>query len=157
VHLPSELKTLIDTAATECGVEYYGHELVNPGAGASVLRIYIDKADGVNIDTCALVAKGIQNQIKMTMPAALDKYRLEVSSPGLNRPLYVLAHYQAQLNKFVKISCKRPIDGTRHFKGTLTEVNDEKVTITTEAGNIDLPWDVISKGQCLYQQPGAPS
>jgi len=109
-------------------------EFVKEGADW-YLRAYIDKEGGINIDDCELVSRALE--------AELDKedfieegYILEVSSPGLTRPLKKEKDYKRNLGKLVEIHTFKPIEKRKEFVGTLQSYDDEKVVITEDEKEI---------------------
>ena len=89
------MKTLQDRLASlvsNMGYEFVGCEL-NRHSGGSLLRIYIDKETGVNVDDCARVSRQVSATLDVEDPIQ-GRYTLEVSSPGIDRPLFDLSHYK---------------------------------------------------------------
>ncbi len=99
-----------------------------------VLRFYIDKDGGVNVDDCAEISRklSVHLDVEDIIP---NKYVLEVSSPGLNRPLKKEKDFKMAENKKVKISLKTPQDGRKNFSGVLKEFKGESLTLETNDGD----------------------
>jgi ribosome maturation factor RimP len=106
----------------------------NPKHG--VLRLYIDKEqgqeEGVNIDDCSEVSRQISALIDVEEPIR-GRFNLEVSSPGLDRPLRRVKDFQRFAGSKVKLKTVMPLDGQRNFSGRLLEANDEVVVIETDS------------------------
>lgn len=119
----------------EPGVNALGFELVDVelagGAGHQTLRVYIDGPEGVDIDDCADVSRQLSAILDVEDPIA-GEYSLEVSSPGLDRPLVTPAHYRRFVGETVKLTLAQPLDGRRKFKGRLVEATDDHVVIEAE-------------------------
>lgn len=123
------------------GCELYGVEVV-PQGRQQVLRIYIDSADketkkGVTIDDCSRVSYqvGAMLDVEDTMK---DRYLLEVSSPGIDRPLFELKHYQQHVGGQVKMKLHSPIEGRRQYKGILQRIDGEQIVLIVD-GDVSIP------------------
>ena len=103
--------------------------------GGWVLRILIDKKQGVTLDDCALVSRefGQLLDVENIVPTS---YRLEVSSPGLDRPLKKEADFIAYTGKRVRIKTRDPIAGRRNFKGALIGCSEGKVQVRVEGNEV---------------------
>jgi len=96
--------------------------------GNWVLRFFLDKTGGITLDDCAVLS----SHIGQTLDAAdiiKQRYSLEVSSPGINRPLKKESDYQRFLGERVDVTMYAPLNGRRHFKGTLQSVNAGVVVV----------------------------
>ncbi|HEX4045615.1 MAG TPA: ribosome maturation factor RimP [Gammaproteobacteria bacterium] len=154
--LQDKLKSLIESM----GYEFVGGELIPQGRHA-LLRIYIDRpvaqpaADaasktGVTIDDCAVVSRqiGAMLDVENTIQGS---YTLEVSSPGINRPLFTLAQYQGYIGSQVKIRLYTSLNGRRQYKGTLTRVSEESIYLLMDgaAQELMLPFNMIEKAHVI--------
>jgi ribosome maturation factor RimP len=103
--------------------------------GGWVLRVLIDKKQGVTLDDCALVSRefGQLMDVENIIPTS---YRLEVSSPGLDRPLKKEADFITYTGRRVRIKTRDPIDGRRNFKGDLLGCDEGKVTVRVEGNGV---------------------
>ncbi len=104
-------------------------EYVKEG-GSWYLRAYIDKAGGINIDDCELVSRALSDLLDKE-DFIEDSYILEVSSPGLLRPLKKDKDFVRNMGKEVEVRCFKMIEGSKEFVGTLTAFDKECVTIET--------------------------
>ena len=133
-------------------VEGMGFELVEiehfPNPKHGVLRLYIDKRGGVNIDDCSAVSHQISALIDVEDPVR-GQFNLEVSSPGLDRPLRKLKDYQRFTGEQVKLKTSMPFDGQRNFKGSLLRADEEYVVIETDAEEISVPFAAIDKARLV--------
>jgi len=135
-----------------------GYELVElewkREAGAWILRIFLDLPDGsgkVGLDDCAKVSHQLSATLDVEdiMPVA---YSLEVSSPGLDRPLKKEADFRRFVGKKAKIRTRQPVGGDRrNFSGTLVEVQDGKVLIDVGDKKYEVPIDVVEKANLIYE------
>ncbi len=119
----------------EPGVSALGFELVDVelagGGGHQTLRVYIDSPEGVDVDDCVGVSRQLSAILDVEDPIA-GEYSLEVSSPGLDRPLVTPAHYRRFVGETVKLTLSQPLDGRRKFKGQLVEAADDHIVIEAE-------------------------
>ena len=93
-----------------------------------VLRLYADKEGGINIDDCARISKWVGDvlQVKDTIPGA---YTLEVSSPGLDRPLKKEKDFMRAIKKTIRVQTSQPVDGRKNFRGTLRAVEGDFIIL----------------------------
>jgi ribosome maturation factor RimP len=115
-----------------------GYELIELEHKGQLLRIYIDKVDGITVEDCARVSEQVAATLDAEDPIG-GGYTLEVSSPGFDRPLRTVAHFRAQLGKRAKLELGVPLDGRRRFTGTLLEVDDETIQIEVDGKTFSIP------------------
>ncbi len=128
----SELKQLLGPVVEALGCELWGLEL-QTGGKTKLLRIYIDRAeDGIGVDDCERVSR--QASAVLDVEEAINgEYILEVSSPGMDRPLYELNQYEQYIGEDISLRLRFPYEGRRNFKGRLTGIdNDEIVLVVTD-------------------------
>ena len=123
----------------------------NPKHG--VLRLYIDKPEGsdsaaVVIEDCSAVSRQISALIDVEDPIR-GQFNLEVSSPGLDRPLRRLKDFQRFTGSLVKLKTVMPLQGQRNFSGRLREASEEVVVLETDAEEISLPMSAIEKARIV--------
>ncbi len=133
-------------------VEGLGYDLIEiehfPNPKHGVLRLYIDKEGGINVDDCSTVSRQISALIDVEDPVN-GKFNLEVSSPGSDRPLRRLKDFQRFVGSLVKLKSVMPMDGQRNFKGRLLEATEESLVIETDAEEITLPMSAIEKARIV--------
>ena len=147
-----KLRLALAPALESLGYELVGCELQSTGGQGQLLKVFIDKIEGVTIDDCARASHQIRGilDVENTVPG---DYRLEVSSPGLDRPLYILAHYQRFLGSRVKIRMREGMEGRRHFTGQMIAVDSEQVTLLVDGENFILPMSEIDKANLIFESP----
>ena len=91
-----------------------------------MLRVYIDSENGVGVDDCAKVSRQVSGVLDVEDPIS-GEYTLEVSSPGMDRPLFKLSQYQDYIGHVVQLRLRMPFDGRRKFKGVLNGIEDEDI------------------------------
>lgn len=136
----------------EPGVRAMGYEIVTvemSGRGdTSILRVYIDGPQGINVDDCARVSDQVSAILDVEDPIP-GHYTLEISSPGFDRPLRTVAHFEAVMGQKVKIRTSVPISGRRGFRGTLTGVTPETVSLEVDGELYELPVEDIFKARLV--------
>ena len=140
------------TEMLEPVVAALGYELVLleiSGSGrASTLRVYIDAAKGVDIDDCTKVSREIAAVLDVEDPIP-HAYRLEVSSPGLDRPLVKPEHYQRFRGERVRVQMALPIEGRRRFEGVLNGLSGGAVELRTNEGLVQLPLREVERARLI--------
>jgi ribosome maturation factor RimP len=111
-----------------------------------ILRVTIDKTDGVGLEDCARVSSAIEDIIEVKEFLS-GRYRLEVSSPGSEKPLRKKEHFERALGKVVKLATKEKIEGRGNFKGTLEEVSDTKVAMMVDNKRYEIPLEEIKRAK----------
>jgi ribosome maturation factor RimP len=134
-----ELQEKIETrlAEQEPDVELLALEHPRPQA----LRLFIDRPDGVDLELCERVTHHLRD--------LLEHYALEVSSPGLDRPLTKPEHFRRFLGRRVRVRTREEIDGQRSFTGTLTAANERAVRVDAGAGPIEIPLSRIRRSNLV--------
>lgn len=138
-----ELKELLEPTVRGLGLELLGVEF-SPAAGNALLRLYIDAPERlVSIEDCEAVSREVSANLDVNDPIA-SQYTLEVSSPGIDRPLFTLAQFARQIGEQVKISLSLPQDGRRRLQGMVLSVSDAGIVLdvdgrefTVTIGNVD--------------------
>jgi ribosome maturation factor RimP len=119
------------------------------GTGQKVLRFYIDKPDGVMVHDCTRVSKQLDVALDVD-DVVSGAYTLEVSSPGLNRPLGRLKDFETHKGNEAKITTDAPIEGRRKWKGMLSGCSSTDVMIEVEGENLSIPFQAIKKANIEF-------
>lgn len=141
------LDALIAPVVTGLGYQLWGVEYASQGRHTS-LRIFIDAEVGIGVDDCAAVSRQIGGVFDVEDPIA-GEYTLEVSSPGMDRPLFTLAQYQQYVGHQVQVRLRTPFEGRRRFNGLLKGVEEEDVVIEVDKHEYLLPIDSIDKANVV--------
>jgi len=145
-----QLHDIIEPAVTALGYELVGVEHLAQGRH-SLLRVYIDSAAGINVDDCAKVSHQVSAVLDVEDPIH-GHYTLEVSSPGLDRPLFTAEHYRRFVGNEIQVRLHAPLQGRRKFKGILREISDDDVVVLeVEGSEYRLPLGDIEKAQLVPQ------
>ena len=142
-----KLNELLQPLVEDLGYEFVGLEYSRNPKHA-VLRIYIDKEDGVGIEDCEVVSRETAALLDVKDPIR-SKYNLEVSSPGLDRPLFTLAHFIEFTGCVAQINMFAPQDGRRNFSGTILGTNENGVSIEQDGVEVTLDFDNIAKARLV--------
>ena len=128
-------------------LEGLGYELVDLESSRSgLLRIFIDSPRGITVEDCARVS----NHLTRALPVeGIDYERLEVSSPGLDRPLKRLADYERFAGREASIKLKLPRNGQRRFEGRLAGVEDGKIVLDVEGRRQHLAFEDIDRARLV--------
>ncbi len=133
---------------SEQGIELVDLEYRREGRGW-VLRLYIDREGGITLDDCSRVSQeiGTTLDIEDVMPAP---YTLEVSSPGLNRPLKSEKDFLKYRDRRITVKTVDPIDHRRHFKGTLRGISEGQIEMEVDGGIFCIPLANVAKANLEY-------
>ena len=139
-----DLTSLFEPVVESMGYELVGVEYLG-GSGHATLRVYIDRDSGVNLDDCAEISHQISGILDVEEPIS-QAYDLEISSPGINRPLFKLADFEKYLGRQAKIKLNLGLQGRKKFCGELQGVTDTgTVKINVDGDYFDLPFAYIAK------------
>jgi len=126
--LDHHLQQLLVPAVSALGYELLGVERIQSGRRC-LIRIYIDQANGISVEDCEKVSHQVSGVLEVEDPIK-SAYTLEVSSPGLDRPLFCRAHFERFIGRDIKVRLNKPLNNRRVFNGTLHSViNDDLVMI----------------------------
>jgi ribosome maturation factor RimP len=136
----------------EAPIQALGYELVelefHPQGRGGLLRVYIDKDGGVTVDDCEAVSRQVSAVLDVEDPIP-GAYTLEVSSPGLDRPLRKAADYARFAGEQARIELMLPLSGRRRFQGTLKGCEADEVSIEVDGELHRLPLSGISKARLV--------
>ena len=144
----SELKQLLGPVVEALGCELWGIEL-QAGGKTKLLRLYIDHAEnGVGVDDCERVSR--QASAVLDVEDAINgEYILEVSSPGMERPLYELSQYEQFIGEDISLRLRFPYEGRRNFKGRLSGVDDDEIVLVVADHEFLFPVEGIEKANVV--------
>ncbi len=139
---------MIHQVVEPMGYELLGIELLSRQKQGQLLRIYIDSENGIVVDDCSAVSHQISGVLEMEDPIR-GKYTLEVSSPGLDRPLFTLAHYQQFVGQRVNIILAEKLNGQKKFKGLIQSINNNTINLKVENEIICLEFAMIDRARLV--------
>ena len=136
----------------EPAIESLGYELVLleyvPQTGSALLRLFIDSPGGINLGDCEKVSREVAALMDVEDPIN-TAYQLEVSSPGMDRPLAKPAHFERFKGEVARISLIAPKNGRRRHAGLIREVTGQAVTLETPEGMVELDFSEIEKARLV--------
>ncbi|MSQ60439.1 MAG: ribosome maturation factor RimP [Betaproteobacteria bacterium] len=138
-----ELAQLLDTTITGLGFELVDVEL--PGRGR-LIRLFIDRSGGITVDDCAFVSHHLSRVLAVEN---IDYDRLEVSSPGLDRPLKSLRDFERFAGQQAELKLRLPLNGRKRFAGTLKGVADQAVLLEVEGALLRLQMADLDKARLV--------
>ena len=144
---PERLRALAAPVAAALGCDLWGLELLG-SRNHSVLRVFIDKAEGVSVDDCERVSRQLASVFDVEDPIP-GEYTLEVSSPGVDRPLFSLCQYGAYLGEDIRVQLRAPFEGRRKYRGRLTAVAEGDVVMEMDGHEYRFPFEGIDKANLV--------
>lgn len=142
-----QLQALLAPVVEALGYECWGVEFISQGRH-SVLRVYIDRPEGILIDDCEAVSRQVSGILDVEDPIS-GEYTLEVSSPGMDRPLFTLEQFAKHAGEQVKIRLRLPYEGRRNYQGILRGVEEQDVVVLVDDHEYLLPIDSIDKANII--------
>ena len=143
-----QVRKLADEVAQREGCRLYDLEV----AGGRTLRIYIEKMDGgASLDDCVNVSRGLNLMLDVEDPIPGGRYELEVSTPGLERKLTQLWHFQKAINERVRLACTPSESVPASLEGIVKSVENEKITIENNKGSFVVEFPQILKAKQLFE------
>ena len=133
------------------GFEFVGVELVREG-GEQILRLYADGEGGMTLDGCERIAGEASAFLDEKADEIEGTYLLEVSSPGLERPLFKIEDYRRFCGRLVNIRLKNAFEGRKRFQATIKEVTDGTVSFDSDGELFDLPFERIMSAKLVYTE-----
>lgn len=143
----AQLEVLLEPVVTALGCELWGLEYLAQGK-KSLLRLYIEKEGGVQVDDCERVSRQVSATLDVEDPIQ-GEYTLEVSSPGMDRPLLNLDHFQRFVGENVTIRLRVAFEGRRKFNGLLKGVEDDEIVLEIDNEEYLLPFELIDKANIV--------
>ena len=141
----TRVRQLADPLVEGEGMEIVDIEFRHEGSrGGRVLRLYLDKEGGPNVDDLSRVSRQL-SELLDAEDTIDGSYTLEVSSPGINRPLKKPAHFARFVGKRIRVRTRDLIDGRRSFLGILGQVVEDSVILTQEGKRYQIPFSMIEK------------
>ncbi|AAU28825.1 TPA: ribosome maturation factor RimP [Legionella pneumophila] len=122
-----DLIVLLEPIIKNMGYELWGCEYLSQGKH-SLLRIYIDKPDGIGIDDCQEVSKQVSAMLDVEDPIP-GHYSLEISSPGIPRPLFSIWQYQRYLGYEIHVKTFKPVNGKRKLSGIIVSASEDTIVL----------------------------
>ncbi|WP_363797339.1 ribosome maturation factor RimP [Lysobacter firmicutimachus] len=156
----TQIAEMLAPTIASLGVELLGIEYL-PAPGSATLRLYIDvptaeldatpegqEPRSVTIEDCEAVSREVSAQLDVEDPIS-GNYNLEVSSPGIDRPLFTIEHYRRFAGEIAKVGLKLPHEGRRRLQGEILGVEGEQVAFAVDGVRFAVPFSNIDKGRIV--------
>jgi ribosome maturation factor RimP len=142
-----ELTKLLQPTIEQLGYELWDLEAKLGGKGG-VVRVFIDQPGGIGLEDCEKVSLAISALLDVEDPLP-GQYNLEVSSPGLDRKLSKVEHFQRFKGETLKVSMRFPIEGRKRFRGPLVSSDDENIVVEVDGDSHSLPIATIDTARIV--------
>lgn len=145
----NNLHAIIKRVVEQLGYQCWGVEF-SAGKRRGLLRVFIDHPEGVTHGDCSAVSHQLSGVLDVEDPIR-QPYTLEISSPGVERPLLKLEHYRRYTGSKARVNCYAPISGRRKFVGRINSVHERVVTLETNDGRVEIPVDGIKRASLVFE------
>lgn len=139
------LSRLIEPVVDGLGYETVGIEF---DPHRRILRVYIDRPEGITVDDCSAVSYQLSGVLDVE-DVVTGAYSLEVSSPGMDRPLFKLEHFARFAGEEVRVHLRRALDTRRNFKGLLRGVDGDQIIVEADGESFRIPYDSIETARLV--------
>ena len=143
-YIKEKVLKLAEKVAEAQGAEVFDTEIL--GKGRLLVRVTIDKEGGITLDDCEKFSRALEALLDVENPIP-GPYNLEVSSPGLDRPLRGIKDFEKNKGKLTRIVTKEEIEGRNFFVGRIVEVHDNFIRLLVNNHELDIPLEKISKAR----------
>ena len=143
--LHAVVRNVVEQLGYGCwGIEY------NAGRRRALLRVFIEHPEGITHDDCSSVSHRLSGVLDVEASIRLP-YTLEISSPGIERPLLEVDHYRRYVGRRARVNCCAPIGGRKKFVGRIAAVRGRTLTLETEDGCVGIPVDGIKRANLVFE------
>ena len=117
----------------------------------ALVRIFIDHDDGITVDNCSEVSHQLSGILDVEDPISVA-YTLEVSSPGLERPLMKREHFEQYVGHTIKVRLSWAVEERKNFLGTLAKINDEDIMMDVDGEVVEFPLSAVKRANLIYNE-----
>jgi len=143
------IRGMVEPVLNAMGLQLWGVEYLGQGKH-TLLRIYIEKEGGINVEDCAEASRQISGILDVEDPIS-SEYTLEVSSPGVDRMLFTLDQYRQYAGWMAKLRLTENFEGRRNFQGRLGMVEDDEVVLLVGEDKLSFPIELIEKANIVAE------
>ncbi|NLT96033.1 MAG: ribosome maturation factor RimP [Clostridia bacterium] len=147
--IEEKIGQMVEPVIEKNGMELVDVEFVKEGQ-EWFLRIFIDKEDGITLDDCELISRAVSDILDREDPIS-QSYHLEVSSPGIERPLKKTKDFLRFINNTIEIKTFSPIAGKKKHRGKLIKADEDNIALLVGQEEIVFPRDMISKANLVWE------
>ncbi len=144
----AKLQEIVRNVVEPMGYELVGVEYLTGHEGGNLLRVYIDKEDGILVEDCAAVSHQLSGVLDVEDPVP-GQYSLEVSSPGMDRPLFDAKDFERFVGRQVNVRLDASIGGRRKYKGLLLGLEDDQILVEVDGEVYPLFLDQIREARLV--------
>jgi ribosome maturation factor RimP len=144
-----DVEALVRPVVEASGLEVWDVAFRGEG-GRSVLRVSVDRDGGVDLDTIAEVSERLSRRLDLE-DFGPKGYQLEVSSPGLERPLRTPRHFERSVGERVKVKMAVPVEGRGVLEGALVSADAEAIVVASEGGELRVPYADIASARTVFE------
>ena len=145
--VPEQLTAIIEPIVVELGYECVGIEY-SPHPKNGILRVFIDRDDGIQLDDCTKVSHQLSGTLDVEDPIP-GNYQLEISSPGLDRPLFKLEDFSRFEGNSAKIQLVESVNERRKFIGLLRGINSTNILVEVDDDLMEFPFHMVLKARLV--------
>ena len=147
---PPQLAELVRRTVEALGYEHWGLELLSRPRAGHLLRVYIDSADGIGLADCEKVSHQLSGVLDVEDPIR-GEYVLEVSSPGMDRPLFEKEQFERFKGQLARVKLSVALEGRSNFKGTISGVEGDRIVMLVDGEPVRLPFSQIAAARLVPQ------
>lgn len=144
-----KIRGIVEPVVAALGLRLWGIEYLGQGRH-TLLRVYIDRDEGVGIEDCAETSRQISSILDVEDPIT-GEYTLEVSSPGLDRALFTLDQYRDYTGALVRLRLNSNFEGRRNFQGRLKAVIDDELVIVSGEDELAFPFELVERANVVSE------
>lgn len=145
---PPQLTALVRDTVESLGYELVGVELLSRAKAGHLLRVYLDAEGGIGLSDCEKVSHQLGAVLDVEDPIR-GEYALEVSSPGLDRPLFEAAHFARFIGSVARVRLAVSMHGRSNWKGTIAEVDGDEVVLQVDGEAVRLPLSQMASARLV--------
>jgi ribosome maturation factor RimP len=150
-----DIRETVEPVVTAAGLELWDVEL-----GAGLVRILVDRPGGVDLDALGSVTESVSAALDLHDGGPQGRYVLEVSSPGVERPLRTPEQFRRFVGTLISVKTVEPIEGARRFRGSLVDAEEQQIVVSLEDAPAEthqtIPYDRIQKAHTVLVWGPAP-
>lgn len=139
-----QLKELLAPVVEDLGFTLWGVQYLQ--GRAAVLRLFIDREEGITVEDCVRVSREVSGILNVEDPIP-GEYNLEVSSPGMDRPLFELAQFESYLGEDVQLKLLAPLAGKRKITATLVAVDGDTLVVMRNGDTLRVPYSQVDRAR----------
>ncbi len=147
--MQDRLHTVLEPTVTGLGYELLGIER-GRGPDAQLVRLYIDHVDGISVDDCETVSRQVGDVIEVEN-AIRGAYTLEVSSPGVERPLFTLEQHRPFIGNKIQVRLRSMVNGRRRLSGVLNDVGAEELVVDVDGEAFNVPFLEVERSRLVAE------